>query len=410
MASIKVKFRPSTVADHEGTIYYQIIHERKVRQLLSDYKVFPTEWDEFRSMVTTTQKSERKAFILSIRERIRWDVERLNKIDKKLDANGLSYTADDVIDEFNRYANEYSLFNFMESIIVKLKQNGKVRTSETYKSALSSFKKFLARQSSKDDYRQDEDIMLDCLTSEIMEAYEAWHKSRGVAPNTISFYTRILRAVYNRAVEDDIIENRNPFKHVYTGVDKTVKRALPLPVVKKIKALDLSLNPSLDYARDMFLMSFYLRGMSFIDMAFLKKSDLKNGYITYRRRKTGQQLIIKWTKEMQMILDKYPENATDYILPIIRNPGTNERCTYRNMGYNINHNLKKIAQMVNVQIPLTLYVARHSWASAAKAKGIPLSVISEGMGHDSQATTQIYLASLDTSVVDRANSLILKSL
>lgn len=400
MASIKVKFRPSTVADHEGTIYYQIIHERKVRQLLSDYKVFPSEWDESRSMVTTTQKSERKAFILSIRERIRWDVERLNKIDKKLDANGLTYTADDVIDEFNRYANEYSLFNFMESIIVRLKQNGKVRTSETYKSALSSFKKF----------RQDEDIMLDCLTSEIMEAYEAWHKNRGVAPNTISFYTRILRAVYNRAVDDDIIENRNPFKHVYTGVDKTVKRALPLPVIKKIKALDLSLNPSLDYAREMFLMSFYLRGMSFIDMAFLKKSDLKNGYVTYRRRKTGQQLIIEWTKEMQMILDKYPENATDYLLPIIKNPGTNERRTYRNMGYNINHNLKKIAKIVGVQIPLTLYVARHSWASAAKAKGIPLSVISEGMGHDSEATTQIYLASLDTSVVDRANSIILNCL
>ncbi len=400
MASIKVKFRPSTVADHEGTIYYQIIHERKVRQLLSDYKVFPSEWYESRSMVTTTQKSERKAFILSIRERIRWDVERLNKIDKKLDANGLTYTADDVIDEFNRYANEYSLFNFMESIIVRLKQNGKVRTSETYKSALSSFKKF----------RQDEDIMLDCLTSEIMEAYEAWHKNRGVAPNTISFYTRILRAVYNRAVDDDIIENRNPFKHVYTGVDKTVKRALPLPVIKKIKALDLSLNPSLDYAREMFLMSFYLRGMSFIDMAFLKKSDLKNGYVTYRRRKTGQQLIIEWTKEMQMILDKYPENATDYLLPIIKNPGTNERRTYRNMGYNINHNLKKIAKIVGVQIPLTLYVARHSWASAAKAKGIPLSVISEGMGHDSEATTQIYLASLDTSVVDRANSIILNCL
>ena len=400
MASIKVKFRPSTVADHKGTIYYQIIHERKVRQLLSDYKVFSTEWDESRSMVTTTQKSERKVFILSIRERIRWDVERLNKIDRKLDDNGLSYTADDVIDEFNRYANEYSLFNFMESIIVKLKQNGKVRTSETYKSALSSFKKF----------RQDEDIMLDCLTSEIMEAYEAWHKSRGVAPNTISFYTRILRAVYNRAVEDDIIENRNPFKHVYTGVDKTVKRALSLPVIKKIKALDLSLNASLDFARDMFLMSFYLRGMSFIDMAFLKKSDLKNGYVTYRRRKTSQQLIIEWTKEMQIILDKYPENATEYLLPIIKNPGTNERCTYRNMGYNINHNLKKIAKMVGVQISLTLYVARHSWASAAKAKGIPLSVISEGMGHDSEATTQIYLASLDTSVVDRANSIILNCL
>lgn len=400
MATIKPKFRPSSVADLEGTIYYQIIHDRKVRQLLTDYRVFPSEWDERRSAVTTTQRSERKALILSIRERIRWDMERLSKIGRRLDAGGLEYSADDLIDEFNRYEHEYSLFNFMEGIIVSLKQNGKLRTSETYRSTLNSFRKF----------RSDEDIMLDSITSRTMQDFEAWHRRRGVTSNTISFYTRILRAVYNRAVEDDIIEDRFPFRHVYTGVDKTVKRALPLAVIKKIKLLDLSMTPQLDYARDMFLLSFYLRGMSFIDMAFLKKTDLKGGYVTYCRRKTGQRLIIEWTKEMQLILDKYPENCTDYLLPIIRSTGINERCSYRNTGYNINYSLKQIAGMVGVAIPLTLYVARHSWASAAKAKGIPISVISEGMGHDSESTTRIYLASLDTSVVDRANSLILKSL
>lgn len=400
MASIKVKFRPSTVTDREGTIYYQVIHERKVRQLLTSYHVFPSEWDEKRSMVTTSQKSERKSFIQSIRERIRWDVERLVKIDRKLDSNGLAYTADDVIDEFNRYSHEYTLFNFMEGIIAKLKHNGKIRTAETYKATLNSFKKF----------RQDEDIMLDCLNSEVMEAYEAWHHNRGVTPNTISFYTRILRAVYNRAVENEVIENRSPFRHVYTGIDKTVKRALPLEVIKKIKGMDLSLNAALDFARDMFMMSFYLRGMSFIDMAYLKMSDLKSGYITYRRRKTGQQLAIEWTNDMQLVLDKYPENESDYLLPIIKTVGINERCTYRNVGYNINRGLKQISQMLNLNFRLTMYVARHSWASAAKAKGVPLSVISEGMGHDSEATTQIYLASLDTSAVDRANAMILKSL
>lgn len=400
MASIKVKFRPSTVTDREGTIYYQVIHERKVRQLLTSYHVFPSEWDEKRSMVTTSQKSERKSFIQSIRERIRWDVERLVKIDRKLDSNGLAYTADDVIDEFNRYSHEYTLFNFMEGIIAKLKHNGKIRTAETYKATLNSFKKF----------RQDEDIMLDCLNSEVMEAYEAWHHNRGVTPNTISFYTRILRAVYNRAVENEVIENRSPFRHVYTGIDKTVKRALPLEVIKKIKGMDLSLNAALDFARDMFMMSFYLRGMSFIDMAYLKMSDLKSGYITYRRRKTGQQLTIEWTNDMQLVLDKYPENESDYLLPIIKTVGINERCTYRNVGYNINRGLKQISQMLNLNFRLTMYVARHSWASAAKAKSVPLSVISEGMGHDSEATTQIYLASLDTSAVDRANAMILKSL
>lgn len=400
MASIKVKFRPSSVPEREGTIYYQIIHERKQRQLFSDYHVFPSEWDEKRSTVKTSQICDRKSFIISISERIRWDVERLTKIVRKMDNTRIEYTADDVIDEFNRYANDYSLFNYMEGLIIKLKQNGKARTAETYAATLNSFKKF----------RQDEDVLLDCLNSDIMESYEAWHKNRGISPNTISFYTRILRAAYNRAVEDEIIVNRNPFRHVYTGIEKTVKRALPLKIIKQIRALDLSLFPELDFSRDMFMLSFMLRGMSFIDMAFLRKTDLANGYITYRRRKTGQQLIIEWTKEMQMILDKYQENTSDYLLPIIRNKGLNERSTYRNVGYNINHNLKRIAEKVGITIPLTLYVARHSWASAAKAKGIPLSVISEGMGHDSEATTQIYLASLDTSVVDKANSIIIKSL
>lgn len=400
MASLKIKFRPSTVAGLEGSIYYQIIHERKIRQIPTNYKVLPDEWDGSRSTVVINHRSARNSRILSIRERIRWDMERLNKIIRKLDSGGLPYSSDDVIDEFNIYANEYTLFNFMESQIVKLRHNGKARTSETYTVTLNSFKKF----------RNGEDIMLDCLNSEVMESYEAWQKCRGNSPNTISFYTRILRAVYNRAVEEGIIEDRNPFRHVYTGVDKTVKRALPINLIKRIKYLDLSLIPALDFARDMFMMSFMLRGMSFVDMAYLRKSDLANGYIVYRRRKTGQQLSIAWTKEMQILLDKYPENSSDYLLPIIRRSGINERYTYRNVGYNINHNLKRIAEKVGITVPLTMYVARHSWASVAKTKGIPLSVISEGMGHDSETTTKIYLASLDTSVVDKANSLILKSI
>ena len=400
MASIKVKFRPSTVADHEGSIYYQIVHDRKPRQLITDYKVLPSDWDNNRSMVVANQKGERKSFIDSIRESIRKDIERLTKIIRKLDGNGMVYSADEVIEEFHRYISEYSLFKYMESIIMKLKQSGRTRTSETYTVTLNSFRKF----------RKNEDIMLDCINSEVMEDYEAWQKQRGIAPNTISFYTRILRAVYNRAVEGGIIENNDPFRRVYTGVDKTVKRALPLPVIKKIKALDLSLTPAIDFARDMFIMSFMLRGMSFIDMAYLRKSDLSKGYITYRRRKTGQQLTIEWAKDMQKILDKYPENESDYLLPIIKHSGTNERYTYRNVSYNVNRNLKVVAEKVGIAIPLTLYVARHSWASVAKAKGIPLSVISEGMGHDSEATTKIYLASLDTSVVDKANSLILSFL
>ena len=221
---------------------------------------------------------------------------------------------------------------------------------------------------------------------------------------------RILRAVYNRAIEDEIIENRRPFRRVYTGVEKTVKRALPISMIRRINSLDLSMNPDLQFARDIFILSFMLRGMSFIDMALLKKSDMHDGHITYRRRKTGQQLIIQWTKDMQHILDRYPENPSEYLLPIIKKSNSKLRYAYKNMGEKINLRLKKIAEMVGISIPLTMYVARHSWASIAKAEGIPLSLISEGLGHEKESTTRIYLSTLDTTLIDRANSMILKLL
>ncbi|MDE6272024.1 MAG: site-specific integrase [Muribaculaceae bacterium] len=297
-------------------------------------------------------------------------------------------------------SNTTGLFLYMASIIRRLRQNGQLRTAETYQSALNSFRRF----------RNCKDLRLADIESNTMQDYQAWLRSNDLTQNTISFYLRILRATYNRAVDEDLISDRRPFRRVYTGIDKTFKRALPLTVIKKIYRLDLSDSPELDFARDMFIISFMLRGMSFIDMAYLLKSDLCGGYITYRRSKTGQQLNIQWTSKMAAILSKYPENRSPYLLPIIRRDDINPRYAYKNMGYNINHNLKRIAKLLNIPIPLTLYVARHSWASAAQSKGIPLPLISEGLGHDNQVTTQIYLASLDTSAIDQANSLILRDL
>lgn len=293
-----------------------------------------------------------------------------------------------------------SLFSILNQSITRLKANGKLRTAETYTAALRSFKAF----------NSDIDIPLSQLSAETIERYQAWHLKRGNTLNTVSFYMRILRAAYNRAVEAGTISDRRPFSHVYTGVDKTIKRALPLSAIRKIRDLDLTSSPTAAHARDIFMLSFYLRGMSFIDMAYLRKGDLRKGHITYRRRKTGQPLSIAWTSEMQAILDKYPPNPTCYLLPIIRTVGVNERWAYLNAGYNINHHLKKIGTRLNLPLTLTLYVARHSWATAAQTKGIPISTISEGLGHDREATTRIYLASLSTTAVDRANAIILRSL
>ena len=403
MASVKVKFRPSSIDGKEGSIYYQVIHNRVVRHIRTDYRIFESEWNDNASTVSfpILASTERRNYLQTVTNRIAWDIKRLKVIIALCDKRNRNYTADDIVAKFNEQTNEQSLFSFMQGVICQLKRLNRIRTSETYTAALSSFIKF----------RDGRDILLCEIDSDTMMLYEAWLKAKGICPNTISFYMRILRAVYNRAVEKELVEQRHPFKHVYTGVDKTVKRAVPLKAIKRIKELDLTLKPHLDYARDMFLFSFYTRGMSFIDMAYLKKSDLKNGIITYRRKKTNQQLTIKWEKCMVEIVTKYEGcSATQYLLSIITNPLTDERIQYRNALCRVNVALKEVARLASLSIPLTMYCARHGWASVAKSKNIPLSVISEGMGHDSEETTRIYLASLDSNVIDKANSLILKEL
>lgn len=394
MASVKVKFRPSTIGDKEGTLYYQVIHNRVVRQIYTDYKLFASEWDchsEAVNLHLISSKDERNNYLLSISSRIRWDKDRLNKIIYTLSQSG-TFVADDIVVRFlNRQ--EQSFNDYICLQIARLKRLGKIRTSETYTAALRSFSGFM----------NDKEVLFDQLNADLIAEYEAYLKGRGNSPNTVSFYMRILKAVYNRAVEDGLTEQRHPFKSVYTGVEKTLKRAISLNDLKHIKGLDLSLKPNLDFARDMFLFCFYTRGMSFIDMAYLRKKDLQNGILSYRRRKTGQQLFIKWERCMQEIVDKYPINETEYLLPIITKRDEDYRKQYTNELHRVNHLLKKIGKQLDLPILLTMYVGRHSWASIAKSRNVPISVISEGMGHDSENTTQIYLASLDTSVVDKAN-------
>lgn len=396
MASVKIKFRPSSIYGREGSIYYQIIFNRVTRQIHSDYKILPAEWNEKHGCILMAQNRERTDYISSIIESVRWELDLLRQI---IQRNRYS-SADEIVEAFSCQKLSQSFYNFMKATIARLKLLGKNRTSENYITTFNSFRSF----------RGEQDVMLSAIDADLMEQYEAYLSDRGVTANTISFYMRILRAVYNRAVDKGIIEQRFPFRRVYTGIAKTVKRALPMNALKLIKSLDLSLHSHLEFARDVFMFSFYTRGMSFVDIAFLRKSDLRNGILTYCRRKTGQRLSIRWEECMQEIVKKYPSNPmSPYLLPIIHSKG-DEGKHYRYQLSKINKGLKEIARLVGLSTNLTMYVARHSWASIAHSKNIPISVISEGMGHDSEVTTQIYLTSLDNAIVDKANALILKGL
>ena len=309
-----------------------------------------------------------------------------------------------------------SLFQFMNLLIALLLKNGQYRTSLHYRATLNSFKR----------YRDNKDIALSEIDAEVMRSYEAYlHHTAKVCRNTSSFYLRILRATYNKAVAKGLTPQQHPFREVYTGIAPTRKRAIPTEDVIQIKRLHSvkELTPKEEMARDTFLMSFYLRGISFIDLAHLRKSDLKDGFLHYTRRKTGQRLTIRWEDDMQELLEKYQVQTvtSPYLFPFLVDDGKTrqdktvdkkqkEVHLYHNAEARISYHLRKLGAKIGVKGKLTLYVARHSWATTARDNDISISVISEALGHHSETTTQIYLNSIKSSEVDDANAKILAAL
>lgn len=225
---------------------------------------------------------------------------------------------------------------------------------------------------------------------------------RKVLRNTLSFYLRCLRASWVSLGSDPGI-----FQDAFTGVEPTRKRALPQSVL--IKLGHLPLNGSKALWRDMFLFSFAARGMAFVDMAYLKNNDIRDGYINYCRHKTGHPLSIRIEPCIQDILNRWSCPGSFYVFPIISSCGARGFTEYQNGLSAYNKALRSMAKQVGFS-SLSSYSARHTWASAAHNSGIPVSVIQEGMGHSSEKVTRIYLTQLSNTIIDNANRRLLTHL
>lgn len=224
MASVKVKMRPSIVENKEGTVYYQLIHNRVTRQINTDYKIFPGELNKRSANIILPLFDEsRKNYLLSIKEKIIWDTERLANIIEVFSKRGVSYTADEVVSSFEKQIQGTSFFVFMQQLIVRFKQFGRIRTSETYKTTLNSFMHF---RNGKDLYPYD-------INSELMTEYEAYLRSSGVSQNSSSFYMRILRAAYNRSVEKGLAEQNIHSNMYIPALKKRLKEQFLLKLLSK---------------------------------------------------------------------------------------------------------------------------------------------------------------------------------
>lgn len=400
MKTIKLIFKTPARQQKKGMLLFQINFNNTTCHIKTDFSLYTDEWDEKNNAIIIPEHSNpsRLKYLATVQNVIGWEKKRFYCIVDYCDETAL--TLDEAIKIFTGKTEDgKGLFEYIRKNAIRLKSLGRYRCCETMEATLMSFMRF----------RKGLDISLDRLTANIIEKYEAHLKFYGLTRNTSSFYMRNLRSAYKQAIYDGLTIDRQPFCRVYTGVDKTIKRAISLNDMRKLKALDLRRKPTLAYAKDMLLFSFYTRGMSFIDMAYLRKKDIVNGYIIYRRKKTGQLLSIKITTEIQEIISKY-HNETQYLLPIITSGSKDERRQYKNSLMLVNRHLKKIGEMAEIDIPLSTYVMRHTWASIARDKGIELSVISAGLGHENETTTSIYLKSISAAKIDQANRSILDDL
>ena len=324
MASFKLKFRPSTAKDKTGTLYFQVIHRRSTRTVCTDYHVTPEEWDGQTSSVRVTGTPERQAKLRLIVSKVRWDCRQIASLITEKEQALVEYTADDIASAFRRLPPCQTWFGFIHGMVAKKLRMGRTGTAKTYLDALASFSRF----------RDGEDIAIDALDAELMNRYEAWLKGRGVKRNSSSCYLRTLRTLYRKAAEKGLTTDRDIFRHVFTGFAATAKRALPLDTIRAVRRLPLPEGSALAFARDMFMLGIYLQGISFVDMAYLRKDDIRNGLLQYSRRKTGQGISVGWEPAMQEIVDAYAHltEGSPYLLPVITRQDGTERAAIRTDG------------------------------------------------------------------------------
>ena len=407
----------SGAGDGRHTLVIQLIRERRRGVIFTPYRLLPEEFDAARQKaVVTSRRKTHTAFIRDVNVFLENQRLEIGRILSELECEGRPFTVRDVTSAYRqRYDNRY-VHTFFRRQIEDLCKEGALGTANKYKATLVAFEKFAG--SRRVDFDSvDENMLLD---------FERYLRQIPLSPNTVTFYLSNFRAVYNKAQKRGYVTHgKSPFRAVSVHIGKTRKLAVSAEVIRRVAASEFPDSHKLNCARDMFMFSFYTRGMSFVDMAYLRQEDIRDGAICYRRRKTGQVYTVKVIPEVQAILDRYRAQCSPWALPVLLDYGEDcllhplvfggttpeerrqfEARLYLRYKYSLSHYLRFFRSMrrrLDLSVNLSFNVARHSWASLARRQGIPVSVISVGLGHTSEKTTRIYLDELDNSMVDAAN-------
>ncbi|MBE7169508.1 MAG: site-specific integrase [Williamsia sp.] len=381
--------------DGSYPVIMRLGHNARTTAITVGFSVLQKDWDDDKKAVrksySGTASVSRLNNLLQKKKAEAMDV--ILKLHESGVLNTLSVSA--LRDRIDRKDFTNSFFSYAEKQIEDLIKASRIGTARCYKGVVAILK----------THTRGHDLKFQDISYAFLMTLETSHHSKGNGANGLSVYMRTIRAIFNKAIKEGLVDKElYPFANYKIKSAPTEKRALEWSLLKSI--IDLKLDPAhaCFHARNYFLASYLMYGMNFTDMAYLRLTDIKDGRISYRRKKTAKLYDVKISENLKFILDQYIQDTSEYVFPILK------RETAYLQGKDIqwarkryNGRLKEIGKLCGIDQPLTSYVSRHSFATQAMLKQIPLNAISAMLGHSSLKTTEVYLKGLPSNVMDDYN-------
>ncbi len=375
-------------------IIFRLSHHRKTIAISTGFAVPPEFWNEKSRDVKKTYKGVSSVarlnnLLMKKKTELR---DGINDLEENGQLDGLSIN--DLKHTLTKTSNSISFFEYGQRLIDEMKEANRFGNAQTYIGALGALKNF----------HKKERLRFEEMTYAYLKRFETAHLKKGNSINGLSTYMRTFRAIYNKAIHQELVSaDSYPFRKYKIKTQPTAKRAISKDKIKRI--LDLKLEPDspLFHSRNYFLCSYLMNGISFIDMAFLKIDNIVDGRIQYRRQKTARPYDIKITEQLSSIMNHYLKDKikTAYIFPIIKRDEIQDQ--YKDIRWarkRYNKRLKEIAQLCEIEENLTSYVSRHSMATNLILNNVPINALSKMLGHRDISTTEIYIKNLPTHIMD----------
>lgn len=387
-----VCYKYKTLSNGESPLMIRVCKNGKKKYQSLGISIKVEQWD-FKTNQPKAKCPNRDRIILLINEKIS-EIQKA-ALDKKI--AGKDFTATTLIESTTNKTTCKTVGEYYLTYIQNLKKENRIRYAGMFEVSYSSFIKF----------NKHLDIPFSDIDMAWLKRYELWMKEQNLSVSTISTRIRHLRAVFNLAITEHSIKNDcYPF-HSYkvSKLNKqTAKRALSKQDILKVMQYKAT-SPMECLAIDVFVFSYLNAGINFIDISKLKHSNIIENHLTYNREKTKKLISIPLQAEALEIIAKYKKVKSPYLFPVL-SPFHKTEIQIANRLHKvlakINKHLKHIGEKLELPIPLTTYVARHSYATVLKRAGVSTSIISESLGHSSEKITQVYLDSFDSTQINEA--------